>query len=466
MGGWVTRELVRAEFGDQRLTERLMRIVEDLSEHPEASIPQASGRGAKATYRFLDNPRVQAQRILEPHRQRTIERAADFPVVLVAQDTTEINLTSHSAANGLGYLGAPGNRGLLLHSLVCLSPDGTPLGVLDQFSWVRPPEKVGQRKTRDQRSVLEKESRKWLDGLAAVERHLSQQASVVLIGDRESDLYDLFAAPRAAQVELLVRVRELRRCLAHPAHQLQAALAATPAAARVTIELPRSDDRASRQAVLTLRWCSLTIRRPANYRGPCPGDDIPLSFLEAREEQPPAGCTPIRWVLATTLNIASLEDALRILAYYQRRWLCERFHYVLKSGCHVERHQLREAPRIENLIATLSIVAWHVLWMTHEARREPVAPCTCVLNTDQWHVLHLATQPRCPLPSQPPTLREAIRAVAKLGGFLGRKGDGEPGVKTIWKGYRRLIDLVAGYHLARAPTLPTLAPLIAREDYG
>lgn len=460
------RELVRAEFGDERLTRRLMRIVEAWSGQPTAGIPDLGAKEAKAAYRFFDNLRVGAEGILQPHRQRTVERAAPLAEVLVAQDTTEINLTDHPAAEGLGHLGNPRNRGLLLHTLLCLSPEGVPLGVLDQFAWARPTEELGKRHTRHQRCVTEKESQKWLDGLAAVGRHFPASQRVILIGDRESDLYDLFAAPRPAHVELLVRARHLRRLVEHPDKDVQGALAAAPEQAQVPVEVPRCDERPPRTAVLTLRWHTLVIRRPQNYRGPAERRSLPLSFLEAREEHPPPGAKALRWVLATTLPLTTLEEALRVLAFYRHRWLCERFHYVLKSGCRIEQHQLREAQRITNLIATLSVVAWRIMWLTYEARRQPETPCTVVLTADEWQVLQRVTEPRRPLPPQPFTLRQALRAIAKLGGFFGRKRDGEPGLKTVWKGYRRLTDLARGYQLAKRTDNITLAQLLSHEDYG
>ncbi len=173
-----------------------------------------------------------------------------------------------------------------------------------------------------------------------------------------------------------------------------------------------------------------------------------MNFLEAREQRPPHGSAPINWLLATTLPLESARDALRALTWYTYRWRIERFHYVLKSGCGIERHQLATRPRLERLLATLSIVAWHILHLTYEARREPLAECTRIFSADEWQVLHLIVHPREPLPTQPPDVATAMRDCARLGGYLARKRDGPPGVKTLWRGWRRLVDLVAGYQLA------------------
>lgn len=462
MVSWVAEELIGAELGDVRRTERLMRIVEGFAARPEGSIPESceSKAQAKAAYRFFDNDAVTADAILQPHRVRTAQRAAEHPVVLVAQDTTEINLTSHKGTKGLGYLGSSQCRGLLLHNLFCISPDGVPLGVVDQTAWVRPPAELGKRATRNKRLTAEKESQRWLDGLASVQRHLGTHPRVVLVGDRESDLYDLFAAPRQPNVELLVRVRDRKRRVEHPDKYLGAAVANSPPRAEIQVEIPRGDDRQRRTATLTLRWVTLRFCRPANHLGAAPDGPIELTVLEAREENPPAGTKPIVWLLATTLPIDSLDDALRILKWYTFRWLIERLHFVLKSGCGAERHQLAAEERLERLLATLTIVAWRQLHAMYEARRDPDAICTRVFEEDEWHVLHLRTQRRKPLPSQPPSIREALRQVAQLGGFLARKGDGEPGVRTIWRGLRRLGDLTTGYRIGKSDSRDS------NEDYG
>lgn len=450
MGSWALSELMGAELGDARLNDRLVRVAERLAERPEASIPQACGNAAetKAAYRFWDNEAVTPAGILEPHRRRTVERVGRRPLTLVIQDTAEVDLSSHPAAEELGYLTRPYARGLLVHSLLCVSTEGVPLGLLDQFVWQRPPEQYGKRRTRSRRVTADKESQRWLDGLATVSQRLPL-ARVVVIGDREADLFDLFATPRAAQADLLVRVRDRRRLVEGPVKHLGAAVAAGPPRALTTIEVPRADDRPTRQARLTIRWSPLTVRRPANHPDRTAPPGVALWFVEAREEQPPPGVKPLCWLLATTLRIDDVEAALTTLRWYAYRWRIERFHYVLKSGCGVERHRLETPERLERLLATLSVVAWRLLHVTYEARAEPTAPCTRVFSVDQWQVLNLAVRPRQPLPDRPPELAEALRDCARLGGYLDRTRDGPPGVKTLWRGWRRLTDLVEGYRLAR-----------------
>lgn len=228
------------------------------------------------------------------------------------------------------------------------------------------------------------------------------------------------------------------------------------------ITVPRGDDRPSRDATLTLRWRKLTLCRPANHRGQPPSQPVTLWFVDAKEEHPPAGEPPIHWLLATTLEIQDEQDSLQVLQWYTDRWRIERFHFVLKSGCGIERHQLETAERTQRLLATLSIVAWRLLWLTYEARRDPEAVCTRVFSTEEWHMLHFATQRHIALPALPPSLATAVRQVAILGGFQNRKHDGQPGVKVLWRGLRRLPDLVAGYRVGKAEGRHNGS----KEDYG
>jgi hypothetical protein len=445
---WAWDELRSTRLGDPRLELRLPRMVEDFAEHPEARCPEALGKaGTKGAYRFWDNPRVHAEDILSGHAEQCGRRSMEYPVVLVAQDTTEIDLTSHPATQGTGYLGSPRGRGLLLHTLLTISPTGVPLGVLRQFTWVRPVEELGKRHRRRKRLLQEKESQRWLDGLTATAQGLAQHPHVVLMGDRESDLFDLFAVPRPAHLDLLVRVCRERRRVEHAARYLDTALEREPARGHVQIEIPARKDRPGRTAQMSVRWLSLEVHAPRH--GP-KRPSVRLNFVLVEEIGPPQGEKPVRWLLATTLSVESLEDALRYVQWYAYRWTIERFHFVLKSGCKIEQRQLETVERMERAIPVFSIVAWRLLWLTLQARETPDAPCTRILEEFEWKVLWITVHVRTrQIPAEPPTLREAVRMIAQLGGFLGRKCDGEPGPQTLWRGLRRLHDLSQGWLLAR-----------------
>lgn len=445
---WAWEELCTSWLPDPRLDLRLSRMVEGFSEHPEASCSEALGKaGAKAAYRFWNNDRVRAGEVLAPNAAKTAQRSMQYPVVLVAQDTTEINLSSHPATHGMGYLGSPQCRGLLLHSLLAISPTGVPLGVVRQLTWVRPLAQLGKRHRRRKAAVKEKESQRWLDGLAGTAECFSQHPHVVLMGDRESDLFDLFAMPRAATVDLLVRVCRENRRVEHRTKYLRKALEAEPVRGHVQIEIPARANRQARTAKMAVRWLSLEVHAPCH--GP-KQPSLQLNFILVQELNPPHGEKPVRWLLATTLPVENLEDALRCVQWYAYRWTIERFHFVLKSGCKIEERQLESVEAMERAIPVFSMVAWRLLWLTLQARESPDAPCTMILEEFEWKVLCVTVHARRRQPpAKPPTLREAVRMVAQLGGFLGRKCDGEPGPQTLWRGLRRLHDLSEGWLAAQ-----------------
>lgn len=458
---WAYHECLYSNLPDARLDARLVGMLDAFTERPEASCTEVLGKaGARAAYRFWSNQRIEPEQILAAHVGRTAERAAAYPVVLVAQDTSEINLTSHRATRGLGYLGAPQCRGLLLHSLLAIAPTGVPLGVLRQFTWTRPLTQLGKRHRRRTTALKDKESQRWLEGLAAVGQTLPQHPHVVLMGDRESDLFDLFAAPRPAQVDLLIRVCREKRRVEHPAKYLDAALEAQPVRGHVQIHIPPRPKRRERTATMAVRWTTLEVHAPR--RGPKRPPQR-LTFLLIEEIHPPAGEKPVRWLLATTLPVETLEDALQCIQWYADRWVIERFHFVLKSGCKIEQRQLDDVTHMERALRMFSIVAWRLLWLTLQARETPDAPCTVILQEFEWQALHATAKRHRPLPSQPPTLREAVRMIASLGGFLGRKRDGEPGPQTLWRGIRRLADITQGWLLAQKQTIHHSA---SNDSYG
>lgn len=335
-----------------------------------------------------------------------------------------------------------------MHTALAVSTAGVPLGPLHQHTWTRDPATLGKRAQRNQKETAEKESQRWLDALAATEAALPADQMVITVADREADFYDLFAAPRRPGSHLLIRAKPRRR-VRHVERLLGQAVRATAAAGTLTVDLRRGDDRPPRQAVLTIRFATVDIAPPSTHPRRKELPHLRLTAILTEEENPPAGPEPVRWWLLTTLPIATLADAVQAVGWYALRWLVERYHYVLKSGCRIEQLQLETAERLGRALATYAVVAWRLLWLTYEARRVPEASCEAVLPRDQWQVLHRVIHKTDTVPVSPPSLREAVRQIARLGGFLARKGDGEPGVKTIWRGLRRLDDLVTGWKLSR-----------------
>jgi hypothetical protein len=455
MTGWAADELQYAQLSDKRLNKRLMRLVHDLAARPTASVPEACGSWAatKAAYAFWDSAQVTPAQIRAAHYMRTVQRAQAHTRILVIQDTTELDVTAHPAPQDVGYLDHPKRRGLKVHSALGATSSGVPLGLLHQEVWRRDPAHLGKKHTRQRRRTAEKESQRWLTTLQATETTLPAAVGILTLADREADIYDLFALPRRPGHDLLIRAA-YNRCVDHEAHLLWDAAAQSAVLGIQTLDIPRADERPARRATVTIRTATLAIQPPTNRKARGQLAAIPLQIVLVTEEPPPPGVEPLEWLLLTTLPVATLADALQIVAWYRLRWLIERYHYVLKSGCHIEELQLETAARLERALATYCIVAWRLLWLTYEARQQPDAPCTVALATHEWQALYCTIHqtPVPPDPTQPPSMRQAVRWIAQLGGFLGRTGDGEPGVKVIWRGLRRLDDIVATWVLIHGIT--------------
>jgi hypothetical protein len=442
---------------DLRLGRRLQQLVDALAVRAEAALSQALPRWAerKAAYRFFAHHDLSPATILAAARPAVVARVAAAPgVVLAVQDTTTLNLSHHPATDGLGPLGG-GAQGFHVHSCLAIEGEhGVPLGLLAQQLWARDPDGVASRATHHQRLAAEKESQRWAATEQASLADLPARVPVVSVADREGDIYTWFSAPRPAHAFLLVRVAQTQR-QTEDGRSVQAAAQAAPVRGHYAVPLRALPGRPARTARCRIRVAAVTLRPPQSGRRE-PGRDqpVPLTVLLVEEEQPPAdGTAPLCWLLLTSWPVARWEDAARVVWWYTQRWLIERYHYVLKTGCQVEALQVRTEARLERAVAVYALVAVQVLWLTYLAREQPELPCTVALTATEWQALWLVEQPGQPLPAAPPPLGEAMRAVARLGGFLGRRGDGAPGPLVLWRGLGRLRDLALGLQLARG--LPT-----------
>lgn len=448
MTSWAEKELATARLPDARLNKRLIRLVEDLAAQPNASVPQASGSWAatKAAYNLWASKRVTPDAIRAAHTDQTLRRLHSLPVVLAIQDTTELDFTAHPATRDLGYLDYQKCRGLKVHSTTAASADGVPLGLLHQHVWARDPSELGKKHTRSKRATADKESQRWLTAWQATQEALPDGPTVVSVANREADIYDLFALPRRPNHKLLIRASH-NRSVAHEARLLFDASQQLPVMGTYTIELVRANERPSRTATLQVRAGSVMLLPPQRRKDRGELAKLAMQVVLVEELEAPEGQEAVEWLLLTTLAVERLEDALRVVGWYRLRWLIERYHYVLKSGCGVEQLQLETAAGLERALATYSIVAWRLLWLTYEVRLRPETPCTVALSRDEWQALYCTIHRTAKPAEEVPSLQKAVRWIAQLGGFLGRKGDGEPGVKVLWPGLRRLDDIVATWTL-------------------
>lgn len=448
---WTEEEFGAVDLGDKRLHRRLQIIAGDFFARPTMNIPQACGSRAKtkAAYRFLDHPQVHLDTVLSGHYQATSRRVGAYPVVLAVQDTTELNYTAHGQCEMLGPIGDRKSKsvGLLVHDTMAYNLEGTPLGLIDVQCWARDPEDRGKSQQRYALPIEQKESSKWLVSYRAAARLQAQcpGTRVVSVGDREADVYELFveARAKAGQPEVLVRATRERKLTA-PAQEeeedrsLWDHVRGLAVAGQVELKVPRRGSNPGRSAVLAIRFAAVELQAPKRKAGLGP---VRLWAIAAEEEGVPCGVEPIRWYLLTTLRVETLEQAVEKLGWYALRFQIEVYHRTLKSGCKIEDRQLGHAQRIEACLAIDMVVAWRIAHLTKLGREVPDVPCTVYFEEAQWQALVVFVTGRPP-PAQPPTLREAVRMVAThLGGFLGRKSDGEPGAQSLWRGLQRLDDI-------------------------
>ena len=454
---WAEAEMGGASFGDLRLSRRLIGLTRDFFARPNAQIPEACGSKAKtkAAYRFFDQRAVNLQAILAPHREQTLQRVREHAVVLAVQDTTELDYTAHPQTEGLGPIGnhAPKVHGLLLHPTMAMTTSGLPLGLLDMQCWVRDP----NHKKNFRQSIQNKESVKWLKSFAATEQAqaLCPQTMLVNVGDSEADIYELFQKAQDSSAGLLVRAwRE--RALEESELELWSHLRSLPAAGGMIVTLPRRGSRPAREAKLIVRFQRISLRAPGYLKGQ-PALELWAIVLE--EASPPAGQTPVEWLLLTNLPVENLEQAVEKVGWYAQRFQIEVYFRTLKTGCRIEDRQLGKGRRLENCLGIDLVVAWRVVYLKHKGRKVPQASCSDDFDPEQCQVLRvlMGLAEDCPLP-----LGEGIRRIARLGGFLARKCDGEPGAQTLWRGLQRLDDVVLGFRLARAH----FGPVPSTKEYG
>ena len=470
---WAEEEFREADFGDRRLNHRVVSIGKAFYARPQANIPQACQTRAetKATYRFFDHPETSMEKVIAPHTEATLDRISREEVVLAVQDTTSLNYTAHPAAQNLGPIGYRLDRGigLMLHSTLAFNREGTPLGLLDVQCWARDAKDFGKKKRRHSVPIEQKESYSWLVSFRKVAEAQKRcpKTTMVSVGDREADIYEFFemvlSDPSGAK--LLIRA-EQDRLLAEGQGHLWEKMARQEVAGIQEIQVPRQKNRPARVARLEVRFAEVTLKPPRLKRR---RKELTLWAVWAWEtEEPPEG-ERIEWMLLTTVPVTTFEEAIEKLAWYTIRWGIEIFHKTLKSGCKVEERQLGHADRIETCLAIDMVVAWRIFHLVKLGRETPDVPCTVFFEEAEWKALVAYVTHNPKPPDHPPTLREVMRMVASLGGFLGRKGDGEPGTKSLWLGLQRLDDLSSMWKLlTTTPNFhPPSSPLVSSNPgYG
>ncbi len=432
MASWAEEEM-----GDARLSRRLVRLVERLAEQPSASIPAAcSGAGeTKAAYRLLASDAVGWSDILAPHLAHSVQRMGAEPVVLCLQDTTELDFNGQTI-EGLGPLSYEAQRGMYLHPTYAVSVQREPLGVLDAWMWAREP-----RDVQGQRAGIT-ESVRWIEGYERLAELAGELPATRLmqVGDRESDMAALMQRAQALgwPVDLLVRSQHNR--VLPNGQRLWDEVQASASLGEIEFTMPARAGRTARKVRQEVHLKRMRLAG-SEHTG------LEMTCVIASEVAPPKGAKPVCWRLLTNREVSTLAEALTLIEWYRARWEVEMFFHVLKTGCRVEALQLASLPRMERALALFMVVSWRIAHLMRTGRTCPELNAALMFDGDEIKAAYVLNKKTPPL--EPPGLNEVLRHVAMLGGFLARKGDGEPGVKTIWLGLQRVMDFAAGIRFMR-----------------
>jgi hypothetical protein len=436
------KDLPHLDLGDIRRNERFVTIINNVTQQPGASIPKHSKSwyDTKATYEFFKNKDVSVEELRKTIMQYGASKATEELKLIIVHDISNISYNDLQA-EGLGYLDNKEGHGILCYSSIAVTTGGLPLSLLYQYTWTRPVEQLGKSAKRKQRAFEDKESYRWHEGMSEVNRLLGATAQKIHIADREADVYELFFHAFESNTDLLIRARH-NRCLADGNH-LWDSIAQQPVAAIVNLDVPDQTGTKKLAIEAEVRYHQVEILRPHNNRDSY--ESVMLTAIEIKEKSNQEEM--IHWKLLTTLEVKNTEEALQCVKWYSYRWLIERFHYVLKSGTKIEQLQLKDAQSLQKAIAVYSMAAFRVMQLVYESRHYPNVSCEVILTRVQWKTLFMLIHNSNQIPKTPPSLHQAVTWIAKLGGYLGRKSDGPPGLKTVWQGYQQLCHAASVYDL-------------------
>lgn len=467
---WVIDEMKTADLKDKRLNDRLREVLSQLAARPTASIPAACGGRAEmaAAYRLFDNEKATCENILAPHADATRERMAAQPVVVLVQDTTEIDVTRpKQQVEGAGPLDGNSRRGALLHPLHAFTPDGTPLGTLWAKAWVRGEETVCASLSRSERAAIpieEKESHRWIETLeqAQAEAKRCPSTQLICVADSEADIYELVVQAmkqprtcdwivRACQDRALVEENSEKPCEKRLRDSLLSQPVLCTKKVRVRGREPkvncetrgRRQPRESREAEVEVRAGKVTLRPPWRPDRKLPA--VTVNAVLVREVNPPPGEEPVEWLLLTSLPVDTIEQVAQVVQYYCARWMIEVFFRVLKSGCHVQERRFEHIDRLLTCLAVYLISAWRTLYVCRLGRSCPDIDCEAVFEPAEWKSVWKVVHREDP-PSDPPSLGVMVRLIAQLGGYVNRKGN-LPGPQTVWLGLQRVHDFALCWEL-------------------
>jgi hypothetical protein len=449
----IKMELEGIDLGDERLNRRAKSLLDTLAGDPSASINAACNGWpeTQAAYRLFNNEATQPEKILQPHVERTRQRIQEQDVVLLVQDTTELDYTDHPTEDA-GVLNCENRFGFYDHCHIAFTPERLPLGVLRVDLFNRTPESLGKSSQRQSDPIEQKESFRWLEGyrLACQLTADHPDTQIVSVADCECDIYDIFleADSHPTPADFVIRARVDRSIPERDAavgrwayKKVRQQVAATERLTTRQVDLPQTPKREARTATLDIRAASFCVK-PPHARSHLP--QVSYNVVLVEEVDAPDDGTKVNWLLITSLAIDSVEQVLKVVDYYTGRWPIEVFFRVYKSGCRVEEIQLETNHRLKNSLMFYKVICWRVMYLTFLGRECPELPCDAMFADSEWKPVWKIVSDD-PLPKTAPTLKEFIPMLAQLGGYNRRKQDRPAGPRAIWVGIRRMTDFALAW---------------------
>ncbi len=454
--GWVC-------LGDPRRTRRAVAIAQALARKPAGSLPQQLHDGAalEATYRFLHTPQVSYEELIRPHEEATRQDCREHETVLLIQDTTEVDYQQHPKTRGWAPIGNGTHHGYLLQTVLAVVPETHQvLGIAHQEPFLRQP--APAKESQRQRLKRERESQVWERSVQALGAP-PEGVRWVHVGDRYSDIFPFLRQCRELHCDFVIRAAQ-DRCVdllveqadkplasrSHhagqapaPAQHLFEVVQSWPAQAQSTVELDGSQKRPTRRASVSLAWQPLRLWPPRTQESQG-WHPLLVWVMHVWEPEPPEGVEALEWILLTSVPTFTFEQAQERIDWYRARWMVEDFHQGLKTGCQIEQPQLQDYQALRTLLGLLAPLAVRLLQLRSASRADPEQPASELMPADVVTMLAYLDHRS----AEGMTIQQCWYAIARFGGYLGRKSDGPPGWKSLWRGWLHIQTLLEGLHLA------------------
>jgi hypothetical protein len=421
----------------------LVQVAEQVGNHPSASLPNQFEQWSdlKAAYRLFDGDKVTFEAIARPHWELTKQAAKGRSLVI--GDTTEFDFGKDREIEGIGPTGNGSGQGFLLHNALLVNAESEEIiGIAGQTIHHRKKKKSKKRENSAQILKRKRESEVWGTVIDQIGKP-QNEAEYVHVFDRGGDNFEVYCRLLKNDGQWVIRASRMNRnVLAGESEELMPLKDYLPQLRTLgsyTLSLRARPGQAARDAQIEVRVGRIKIPRPMQvspWVRSLNQSPIAMNVIEVVEVNAPKGVTPIRWVLFTSLPVANFDDAWTVIGYYELRWLVEEYHKAIKTGCATESRQLKTTGRLEAFVGLTGVVAVRLLQLKSLARTNPEVPAQRVVPRVWLQMLKLARKKLTRVHDL--TVGQFYREVAMLGGFLGRKSDGDPGWITIWRGWEKL----------------------------